>query len=224
MNPEFTDTHRTPLVDQDALERILSAAFQNQQYADWLRGLDSHPTHSPHPQRVFAPESRTAPAGARAAVALMAGMELQSPAAPISASLRERARQAITWLNEHRSQPVQLGRQLAAHRGMFYLLFAAALLGSLLWRIASDDPSLANHVTAYFKSNSQAALIQLGLEAPPASAKSIKPDIRVWVDFPSSTYYCPGARRYGKTRDGKFTTESNARLSQYEPASHKACE
>lgn len=61
-----------------------------------------------------------------------------------------------------------------------------------------------------------------GLTNPsPAKAASATP--RVWVDFPSATYYCSGSRRYGKTSNGKFTTEENARLSQYEPALHKPC-
>lgn len=64
--------------------------------------------------------------------------------------------------------------------------------------------------------------IQWGFADPKPAAHS-QPEARVWVDFPSGTYYCRDSRKYGKTRNGRFTTESNARLSQYEPNLHKPC-
>jgi hypothetical protein len=68
-------------------------------------------------------------------------------------------------------------------------------------------------------------LISLGLaDAPPAPAYEGNPDVRVWVDLHTALYYCPGAELYGKTVKGKYTTQRDALLDQFEPAGRKACE
>jgi GAF domain len=68
-------------------------------------------------------------------------------------------------------------------------------------------------------------LISVGLaDAPPAPVYEGNPDVRVWVDLHTALYYCPGADLYGKTVKGKFTTQRDAQLDQFEPAGRKACE
>jgi len=65
----------------------------------------------------------------------------------------------------------------------------------------------------------------LGLaEAPPAPEYKGNPNTQVWVDLQTALYYCPGADLYGKTAKGKYSSQQDAQLDQYEPASRKACE
>ena len=224
MSQEITATQGRPLRDLNPFEEILSMAFQNQQYNDWLRGLKSQPEQESQPARAPEQQSSIASAVTRATLALLAGIEPQGPVVSGSASnLKDRARPWIKWLKAHCTNPVWIVRQLAARRGDLYLLFAAILLVSVLWRLAGDNTARARGAVRDLKNASQEALIQLGLQSPPSPAKALKPEVRVWVDFQSGVYFCPGTGQYGKTKDGKFTTESNARLSQYQPASHKAC-
>jgi hypothetical protein len=67
-------------------------------------------------------------------------------------------------------------------------------------------------------------LVSLGLaEAPPAPVYMGNPDTQVWVDVHSALYHCPGSEAYGKTPDGRFTTQRDAQQDQFEPANRKAC-
>jgi hypothetical protein len=40
----------------------------------------------------------------------------------------------------------------------------------------------------------------------------------------TALYYCPGADLYGKTPNGKLTSQRDAQLDQFEPALRKTCE
>jgi hypothetical protein len=68
-------------------------------------------------------------------------------------------------------------------------------------------------------------LIGLGLaEAPEEPEYKGNPDTQVWVDLHTALYYCPGSDLYGKTPKGKLSTQREAQLDQFEPASRKACD
>jgi hypothetical protein len=68
-------------------------------------------------------------------------------------------------------------------------------------------------------------LVALDLaEPPPAQVYSGNPNARVWVDLHSALYYCSGAQLFGKTAEGKFTTQRDAQLDQFEPAGRKYCQ
>jgi GAF domain-containing protein len=68
-------------------------------------------------------------------------------------------------------------------------------------------------------------LVSIGLaEAPPPTVSMGNPDAQVWVDLHTALYYCSGADLYGKTSTGKFTTQRDAQLDQFEPAYRKNCE
>ncbi len=43
-------------------------------------------------------------------------------------------------------------------------------------------------------------------------APGAAPD-KVWVNLASHVYHCPGDRYYGRTKDGKYMTESEAKAS-----------
>ena len=68
-------------------------------------------------------------------------------------------------------------------------------------------------------------LISVGLaEAPDAPEYKGNPETQVWVDLHTAQYYCPGADLYGKTPKGKFTTQRDAQLDQFEAAYRRACD
>ena len=98
------------------------------------------------------------------------------------------------------------------------------LLGTVLRTTAEDRAIWKTGVGTFHQATTLSKqLAAVWGFADPSSVKAAPASPRVWVDFPSATYYCSGSRRYGKTSNGKFTTEENARLSQYEPALHKPC-
>lgn len=67
-------------------------------------------------------------------------------------------------------------------------------------------------------------LIQLGLaEAPAPPEDKGTPGTQVWVDERTGLYYCPGTDLYGKTPKGRFTSQREAQLDQFEPAYRKPC-
>jgi hypothetical protein len=68
-------------------------------------------------------------------------------------------------------------------------------------------------------------LVGLGLaEAPEAPVFRGNPAAQVWVDQHTALYYCPGTELYGKTPDGKLTTQRDAQLDQFEPAARAYCQ
>jgi len=67
-------------------------------------------------------------------------------------------------------------------------------------------------------------MVNLGLaEPPPAPVDMGNPNAQVWVDVHTALYYCSGSELYGKTADGKFTTQRDAQQDQFEPSNRKAC-
>jgi len=69
-------------------------------------------------------------------------------------------------------------------------------------------------------------LITLGIaEAPAPAVHTIgDPTIEVWIDPHSALYYCPGEEQYGKTSDGRFSSQREAQMERFEPAGRTACE
>jgi hypothetical protein len=124
-----------------------------------------------------------------------------------------------------------------AHRGDIYLGIAVILVACVIrWGLWSNHPVKATGtpaaVTATHRKPSpdpglsffDRVLIQLGLaEAPEPQEDKGNPGVQVWVDLRTALYYCPGTDLYGKTPQGKFTTQREAQLDQFEPAYRKAC-
>jgi putative methionine-R-sulfoxide reductase with GAF domain len=132
--------------------------------------------------------------------------------------------------------PTAFRRFWRARRGDFYLAMALVLVIIVArWGIISR-----NSTSAPAAGPAKAArhlptepdlplidrlLINLGLaEAPPTPEDKGNPDTRVWVDLHTALYYCPGSELYGKTPGGRFSTQKEAQLDQFEPASRKACD
>jgi len=123
-----------------------------------------------------------------------------------------------------------------SHRGDVYLAIAVVLVLCVIrWGIWSSHSVAATNGTATASTQQKPShdsdlslfdriLIQLGLaEAPEPPADKGSPGVQVWVDTQTALYYCPGTDLYGKTAKGKFTTQREAQLDQFEPAYRKTC-
>jgi len=122
-------------------------------------------------------------------------------------------------------------------RGDIYLAIAVVLvIGVVRWGMwfnysasATGNPAAS---TAHHKAAPDAdlplfdrILVKLGLaEAPEPPEYKGNPRTQVWVDLHTALYYCPGADLYGKTAKGRFSTQRDAQLDQFEPAYRKACD
>ena len=69
------------------------------------------------------------------------------------------------------------------------------------------------------------ALIAMGIAEAPAQVVHFHgdPNLKVWVDTHTALYYCPGDELYGKSRDGRFTTQREAQMERFEPAERSVC-
>jgi len=129
-------------------------------------------------------------------------------------SLEEANSPARIWLSKHRAD---------LWVGLSIVLLLLALSG---WGTRSVSyPAQSKTPPQPALSLFERMLISLGLaEAPPAPVYMGNPNVRVWVDLHTALYYCPSAELYGKTPGGKFTTQRDAQLDQFEPAANKTCE
>ncbi len=68
-------------------------------------------------------------------------------------------------------------------------------------------------------------LVSLGLaEAPQPQEDKGNPTVQVWIDLHTGLYYCAGTDLYGKTPKGKYASQRDAQLDQFQPAYRKACD
>jgi len=135
-------------------------------------------------------------------------------------------------------RPGALANFWRARRGDIYLAVAVVLVAAVIrWGIWSNHSVSAtgappSAAAGHRKPAPEAdlsmfdrMLISLGLaEAPPTPEYKGNPDTQVWVDLHTALYYCPGTDLYGKTPKGKFATQRDAQLDQFEPAYRKACD
>ena len=139
------------------------------------------------------------------------------------------------------STPNEFIRFWHTRRGNLYLGIAVLTLVVIGWGILSGDHQVAatTHTTAVPSTSTRRKqpapdadlsmfdkfLISLGLaEAPEAPQDRGNPDVQVWVDLHTALYYCPGSDLYGKTQKGRFASQHDAQLDQFEPALRKACD
>jgi hypothetical protein len=124
-----------------------------------------------------------------------------------------------------------------ARRGDIYLVVAVILvLGVIGWGIRSRHSMGATGsptVSAARRKTAPEAdlplferiLVRMGLaEAPEPPQYKGNPRTRVWVDLQTALYYCPGADLYGKTPKGRFSSQRDAQLDQFEPAFRRVCD
>jgi len=122
-------------------------------------------------------------------------------------------------------------------RGDIYLAIAVVLMvGVIRWAVVSSHSVSATSNPTAAAAHHRAApdadlslfeklLVKVGLaEAPDPPQYKGNPRTQVWVDLHTALYYCPGADLYGKTTNGRFSSQREAQLDQFEPAYRKACD
>jgi putative methionine-R-sulfoxide reductase with GAF domain len=169
----------------------------------------------------------------------------ESPARPAKApppdatwTSAAKARDFLDNLAGKRTSP-SLARFWRSHRGDVYLVVAIIAVGVVIrWGVMSDHfvggdaVSSAPANAARRKpspddglSSIDKLLISLGMaEAPEAPEYKGNPAAQVWIDPHTALYYCPGSDLYGKTPNGRFASQHQAQMDQFEPASRKICD
>ena len=118
------------------------------------------------------------------------------------------------WINKHRAD-------LWVVVSLILLLLALSGWGSRSAIYGAAQTKVVQPSLTLF----ERFLVALDLaEPPPAPVYMGNPNIRVWVDLHTALYYCPGADLYGKTPEGKFTSQHDAQLDQFEPAARAYCQ
>ena len=59
--------------------------------------------------------------------------------------------------------------------------------------------------------------------SPQASAEKEKKEVKVWVNTNSGVYHCPESRWFGRTKQGKYMGECEAKKAGYRPAYNSPC-
>jgi len=213
----------------ETVERFSMAGLRIQEATD--------PSDSPEPVRA------EAEASAEPLVAVTASIEEDNSSSSGSAQPEHvpdwsSAATARTYLEElaGRRQST-FARFWNARRGDFYLAISVILVVcAIRWGIwsshsvsATGGPAAAAAVRQKPGPDNDLSLfdrllVKLGLAevSEPQESKG-NPDVQVWVDLQTALYYCPGTDLYGKTPKGRFTTQRDAQLDQFEHAYRRAC-
>jgi GAF domain-containing protein len=159
------------------------------------------------------------------------------------------AAKARKWLDAQRNSDAasRLIHLWTTRRADVYLgvaiLLGVVAIPWMMWSRPAETPTASNAAVASAPSSNgrtaarrrkpaapkltmfEQLLVSLGLaEPPPTPTYMGNPDTQVWEDLHTAMYYCPGAELYGKTEKGKFTTQRDAQLDQFEPAFREACD
>ena len=149
------------------------------------------------------------------------------------------AKKAQEWLEtvktHHGPRAEWLAQQWRRRRANFYVVVAAVMLLIVIsgWGTRPAGNTAGNVAPAPSQHKAlpqpqltlfEKLLVSLGLaEAPPPPVDMGNPETQVWVDVHTALYYCPGGDLYGKTADGKFSSQRDAQQDQFRPAKGKAC-
>jgi putative methionine-R-sulfoxide reductase with GAF domain len=189
------------------------------------------------------PESSLKPIRGSRAKSKANGLELpatsiDSPPKEITWSSAAKTRDFLQVLSEA-GPPSGLARFWRARRGDFYLAVAVLLVAIVIrWGILSDSSiGASGGGTRISTANRRKVapnadlspfdklLISLGLADPPEAPEYRgNPDTQVWIDTHTALYYCPGSELFGKTPNGRFASQRDAQLDQFESASRRACD
>lgn len=133
------------------------------------------------------------------------------------------SRKTRLWL-ESLQPDTPARRWIDRYRANLYVVVAVALLMIAIWGIRSPVPAPSKNPPPPTLSLFDEILVDLGVaEAPPAPVYSGNPSAQVWVDMHTALYYCAGSDLYGKTPGGKYTTQRDAQLDQFQPAAQHTC-
>lgn len=208
--PESADTETSlPQEVQEALAHFSSEAVTQTDGSSAL-AISAEPEVSEE----AAPEEQ---ADKPEIVALPPTPELLAPSPWGSAS------RALRWLKSLEAEQAPSRIWLARHHGDIAVAFSVLVLLFVLtgWGTHSLSSKPGQPKLTLFEQ----LLVNAGLaEAPPVTVYTGNPNVSVWVDLHTALYYCPGADLYGKTPDGKFTSQRDAQMDHFEPAARKNCE
>jgi len=150
----------------------------------------------------------------------------------------KKAQQWLETVKTHQGPRAEwLAQQWQRRRANIYLVMAAVILLLVIsgWGIRPAGTTAAGNASPAQRTQPQTPpqpeltlfeklMVNLGLaEPPPAPVDLGNPEAQVWVDVHTALYYCSGSELFGKTPDGKFTTQRDAQQDQFEPANRKAC-
>lgn len=167
---------------------------------------------------------------------LVIGDAMAEDTAPVSVGAGEPPKSPSPWTSATKTQewldslnPKSVGGiWLAKHRADIYVGAAAVLLLIVLsgWVMRpAEHPVQSKNPPQPSLTLFDKLLLNLGLaETPPAPVYLGNPNAQVWVDLHTALYYCSDSDLYGKTPGGKFTTQRDAQLDQFEPAARKNCD
>ena len=153
------------------------------------------------------------------------------------------ARQTQQWLETVKTPSRSGGNMdypsMAGRRANIYIGVAALILLVVVtgWGVRPSSTTVAGNASPAGSGHHRAApappkltafenlMVNLGLaEAPPAPVYLGNPDTQVWVDVHTALYHCPGSDLFGKTPDGRLSTQREAQQDQFEPANRKVCQ
>jgi hypothetical protein len=138
------------------------------------------------------------------------------------------AAKARAWLDSLKPQKSKdwFLEEWTFHRGMIAIALASAVLLAVLFQWATQPATVPGQTREL--SGFEQILVSLGLAEAPAPVTSTttpgNPDTKVWVDVHTALYYCPGADLYGKTANGKYTSQLDAQRDHFQPSTLKACD
>jgi hypothetical protein len=110
------------------------------------------------------------------------------------------------------------------NRANLYLGVAVLILVVVLLGLGPRTPASSAGANQSNLSLFEQVLVSLHLAVPPpAPVYAGNPNTQVWVDLHTALYYCSGSDLYGKTPNGKFTTQRDAQMDHFEPAANRSC-
>ena len=153
-----------------------------------------------------------------------------TPAAPAETTTATwaSAAKARAWFDSIQPQKSKdwFREEWTFHRGTISIALASAVLLAVLFQWVTRPaaaPGQARGLSAF-----EQMLVSMGLAEAPApiapAPQPGNPNTKVWVDVHTALYYCPGADLYGKTADGKYTTQLDAQRDNFQPSTLKACD